>query len=249
MTIEKNALVGLELRSRAKLGRFERVTIRENAAGAAHVDSPAVPQLRGTGIAYEGNGDGNVVLLETNELLHVDEDAVWPSVAPAVYRVVGQHGIGGDTVRVDRHLVIEAGAVFEMAGGSGFVVGGGTAGLRAVGTADKPIVFKGVAGSSWLGITYGETTWSENRLERVEIRNATQAPEWSYYGTGADGVRKASLLLGYNFTTAVQLTLKDVTFAGPNAAPADIAKKAAVNLTTEGTNVGAGGAALDIEAF
>ncbi len=249
VTIEKNAKVGLELDSRAKLGRFERIRIKDNASGGAHVEAPAVAQLRGTDVAFETNGADNVVTIETNILVQLDEDATWPSVAPAIYRVVGQHGEGGDLVRVNRHLTIEPGAIFELAGGSGFLVSGGTAGMKAVGTADKPVIFRGIAGSSWLGITYGETTWSENRLENVQIRNATQAPEWSYYGTGNTAVRKSSLLLGYNFTTAVQLTLKDVTFAGPNNAPADIAKKAAVNLTLDGANVGAAGGAVDVEAF
>jgi hypothetical protein len=63
-----------------------------------------------------------------------------------------------------------------MAGGSGFLVAGGTAGLKAAGTPEQKIVFRGIGGSSWLGITFGESTWSENRLENVEVRNATSAP-------------------------------------------------------------------------
>ena len=53
--------------------------------------------------------------------------------------------------------------------------------------------------------------------------------------------------MGYNGETPVQLTLKDVTLAGPNNAPADVFKKNACNLVLDGTNVGAAGGALEIE--
>lgn len=246
--MKDNARYGLYVRQDAKLGRFERVSIRNNALGAAHVVTPSVAQLRGTGNVFENNGPDNLVLLETNILVELLEDATWPSVAPAKYRVVGQHGEGGDLVRVKKHLVIEPGAVFEMAGGSGFLVAGGTAGLKAAGTPDQKIVFRGIADSSWLGITYGESTWSENRLENVEVHNATSAPEWSYFATGSSDYRKAGIMLGYNFVTAVPLTLKDVVVAGPNNAPADVFRKNSANLVLEGTNTGTGaGGALEIE--
>ena len=241
-----NARFGLTLQPDAKLMKFERVVLKNNAKGAAHVRPPVVEQLKGSGIVFEANGPENLVMIETLINVPVEADMTWPSVAPAKYRIVGQHLEGGDVVHVKKHLTIEAGATFEMAGGSGFVVEGGSAGLKVVGTADKPVVFKGVNDSSWLGITFGETTWSENRLEHVQVKNATLAPSWSYYGTGAD-TAKAGILLGYNFTSAVHLTVKNLTVAGPNNAPGDIAKKSACNLVTEGANVGTGaGGALSI---
>jgi hypothetical protein len=246
--VKDNARYGLYVRRDGKLPRFENTTFENNAKGVAHVEAPSVAELRGigSGNGWVGNGD-NTVVIETNILVELLEDATWPDLSPAKYRVVGQGNEGGDLVRVKQKLTIEAGAKFEMAGGSGFLVAGGTAGLRAIGTADEKIVFEGIGGSAWTGITFGESTWSENRLEHVEIKNASKAPEWQFFGTNDSDYEIGSVLMGYNGATPVQLTLKDVTFAGPNNAPADVFKKSACNLVLEGTNVGAAGGALAIE--
>jgi hypothetical protein len=248
VVVKDNAQYGLYVRRDGKLRAFTNTKIENNAKGVAHVEAPAVAQLRGIGSGnnWVGNGD-NIVVIETNILVELTEDTTWPDLSPAKYRVVGQNNEGGDLVRVKQKLTIEAGAKFEMAGNSGFLVAGGTAGLKAIGTADKKIVFEGIGGSAWTGITFGESTWAENRLENVEIKNASQAPEWSYYGVNDNAYKIASVLMGYNGATPVQLTLKDVTFGAPNNAPADVFKKNACNLVLEGTNVGAAGGALVIE--
>lgn len=243
--IADNARLGLALYGDAKLAKFERVALKRNAGGAAHVEAPLVPQLRGQDNALEG-----VTFVEAHGLLKVTEDAVWPSLAPSVYRMVGQGGSGGDVLQVQKHLEIEAGAIVEMSAGSGILVAGGSSGLKAIGTPDRKIVFRGVSGSGWQGITFGETTWADNRLEHVEIYNATKAPSWGFYATGNASVRKAGLLLGYNFATAVQVTVKDFTIAGPNNAPADIAVKSGTSLVQEGAVTGtAEGGSLNIESF
>jgi hypothetical protein len=226
--ISGNRRFGLTLQPDASLSAFERVTIKDNVAGAAHVYPPSVAQLKGTSLVLESNGPDNLVMIETNIGVGLIEDAVWPSVSPATYRVVGQHLGGGNTIYVKRHLTIEPGAVFELAGGSGILVEGGSAGLKAVGTADKKIIFKGVTDSSWKGITFGETTWTENRLENVEIKNAADAPEFQYYGTGAVS-GKTAILMGYNGATPVHLTINNVSISGPNNAPYDVTKKPACN--------------------
>lgn len=241
LELVNNEHYGLKLTAGSKLGTFDRVRVGGNADGPVWVQAPLVDQLKGADNRLEG-----IVLVETDILLPIDHDATWPNLAPATYRVVGQNGQAGDLLYVGHHLTIEAGTTIEMAGGSGFLVEGGTGGLAAIGTPAAPITIKGIDGSAWLGITFGETTWTGNRLENVKIANASEAPSWSYYGTGASDKVMASVLLGYNFTTNVQLTLKDVTFSGPNAAPADIAKKSAAVLTQEGANVGAAGA-LNVE--
>lgn len=255
VVIADNAQYGLYVRRDGKLPTFANTKFENNAKGVAHVEAPAVAQLKGigngnsfigNGASTAGSGD-NTVVIETNILVELLEDATWPDLSPAKYRVVGQHGEGGDLVRVKQKLTIEAGAKFEMAGGSGFLVTGGTSGLKAVGTADKKIVFEGIGGSAWTGITFGESTWSENRLEHVEVRNASKAPDWQFFGSNSGDYKLASILMGYNGATPVQLTLKDVKLAGPNNAPADVFKKDACNLVLEGTNVGAAGGALVIE--
>lgn len=243
--IVDNGRVGLTLLGDAKLTKFERVALQRNAGGAAHVDAPLVPQLRGLGNTFEG-----VTFVEVTSLKKVTEDAVWPSVAPAVYRLVGQNGSGGDVLKVEKHLESEPGAVVEMAPGSGILVAGSAAGLKAVGTPDQKIVFRGVAGAGWQGITFGATAWPDNRLENVEIHNATKAPSWGYYGTGSASVRAAGVLLGYISAAPVQLTVKDFTVAGPNEAPADIAVKSGTTLVQQGALSGTGqNGSLDIESF
>jgi hypothetical protein len=246
--VKDNSQYGLYLRRDAKLRSFTNTKIENNAKGVAHVEAPSVAQLRGIGSGnnWIGNGD-DIVVIETNILVELTEDTTWPDMSPAKYRVVGQNNEGGDLVRVKQKLTIEAGAKFEMAGSSGFLVEGGTSGLKAVGTADKKIVFEGIGGSAWTGITFGESTWAENRLEHVEIKNASKAPEWQYYGSNDNSYQLASILMGYNGATPVTLTVKDVTFAGPNNAPADLFKKNACVLALEGTNVGAAGGALEVE--
>lgn len=243
--IVDNARIGFAMFGNAKLTKFERVKLERNTMGAAHVEAPLVSQLRGA-----GNTFASTVFVEISSLRKLTQDTSWPSVAPATYRLVSPAGGSGEVLQVQSHLEIDAGTVIEIAPSSGILVAGAASGLKAVGTADQKIVFRGVSGSGWQGITFGETTWSENRLENVEIHNASKAPSWGYYGTGSAAVRKAGLLLGYNLNTPVQLALKDFLIAGPNNAPADIAVKNGTTLLQEGSIVGtADGGALNVENF
>ena len=188
---------------------------------------------------FEANGADNLVMIETSSLVPLTQDAVWPSVAPAKYRIVGLLLEDGDLIAVERHLTIEPGAVFELAGRSGILLDGGMSGLKAIGTEAQPIVFQGISGASWRGITLDETTWAENRLERSEIRNASDTNGHS---------STTAIYMRYWQPAAVPLTLKDVTFAGPNSGTYDIMKMPGCKLTLEGTNVGTGaGKALAIE--
>jgi hypothetical protein len=252
--ISDNAKVGLALFDEASLASFDRVALLRNGHAAAQVGVPHVKYLNGEEVTILDNGlesgIGNAVLVEATSLLKLTEDATWPSVAPAVYRIGGQGGQDSGIVEVEAHLDIEPGAVFEMTSGSGFLVAGGAAGLRAVGTEGHAIVFRGVDESSWTGITFGESSWSENRLEHVEVRGAFVAPKWGYYGTGNTSTRKAGILLGYNVATPVQLSLKNFTVIGPNNAPADVAVKRAAVLHLGDGVVGTGdGGKLVLQAL
>jgi len=248
--IVDNDRYGLVVVGEGRLTSIDRVTIRRNQGGAGYVGVPHVAYLAGTGNVFEDNGSGNAMVVEASALYKVAKDTTWPSLAPAVYRIAGQTGVGGGIVKVEQHLTIEAGAILEMNSGSGFLMAGGTSGLRAVGTADKKIVFRGSAGGTWAGITFGESTWPDNRLEHVEVHSATTAPSWGYYGTGNPAPRKAGVLLGYNFATQVHVAIKDFLVTGPNNAPADVAVKGASVLAQEGGVVGTGaGGALEIEAL
>lgn len=250
VSLQDNERFGLVVAGQSRILGLDRVTFRRNAEGAGWVGVPHVEQLRGDGNVFEDNGANNGVLVEATSSYKIVKDTSWPSIAPAAYRIVGQGGQSGGVVDVEAHLTIEAGAVFEMTGGSGFLMDGGNSGLHAVGTSDAKITFRGVSGSSWGGLTFGESTWSDNRLEHVVVTSAVAAPSWGFYGTGNNATRKAGILLGYNFNTQVVLTVKDFSIDGPNAAPADIAVKGSSSLTQEGAISGTGnGGALEIEAF
>jgi len=251
-TLRFGARFGLTVLDGGELSEFSDNTITDNAEGAIRVGVTAVDQLAGTGNTLESNGADNVVRIETSILHPLVTDATWPNLTPAVYRVTDPGGDAGADIFVKAQLTIEAGAILEFAGGSGIDVADGTSGLSAIGTAAKPIIFRGVDGSGWKGIGFCESNWSGNALEAVEIHNAKGPPDaWSYCGTGASAVLKPGLLVGHNFSAnASQLRIKNITFAGPNNADADIGVKAPSSLTQEGTNAGTGAAdALVIEAF
>lgn len=248
--ISDNALRGLGVYSGGKLTHFDRVAILRNLGGAGHVTVPAVKYLKGVNNTIVDNGLSNSMIVEATSLLKITEDSVWPSLAPAAYRITGQNGANGDILKVEQHLVIEPGAILDFASGSGILVAGGTAGLKAVGMPDQKIVFRGVDGSSWSGITFGESAWSDNRLENVEVRNASCAPSWGYYGTGNSSTRKAGILLGYNAVKPVSAVLKDFVITGPNNAPADVAVKGSSTLGQEGSVTGTGTAGvLEVQAL
>ncbi len=250
-TLRYGAKFGLTVLDGAALGEFTDNVISENEGGAIRVGVTSVDQLAGTGNTIEANGNDNSVRIETSILRPLLTDVTWPNLAPAIYRVTDTGGDAGAQIFVKSHLTIEAGAIFEFAGGSGIDVSEGTAGLSAVGTVADPIIFRGVDGSGWTGIGFCESGWSGNALENVEVHNASGPPDsWSYCGTGAD-VLRPSVLVGHNFSAnASLLRIKGVTFAGPNNADADIGVKAPSKLTQQGTNVGTGAAdALVIEAF
>jgi hypothetical protein len=257
VTIQKNARFGLTVLEDAELGLFENNTITENEAGAIRVEATSVDQLAGDGNSIEENGPNgdNVVQLETSILLPIVTETTWPNLAPAIYRVTGANGEGGNQIYVENQLTIEPGAVFEFAGGSGIDVSGGTSGLSAIGTEEEPILFRGIDGSGWTGIGFCESNWSGNNLTYVEVHNAKGPPDaWSLCGTGDTSVLKPGILVGDNGGTISFLHVENITVAGPNNADADIGLQSSGGTPSEleqaGTNVGTGDSdALVIEEF
>jgi hypothetical protein len=70
-----------------------------------------------------------------------------------------------------------------LAGGSGILVTGSTAGLRAVGTADNAIIFEGIGGSAWTGAAHTEGR-DRRRAEQRAI-GCNLVLEGTNTGTGA----------------------------------------------------------------
>lgn len=118
---------------------------------------------------------------------------------------------------------------------------GGTSGLRTIGTADKPIIFRGIDGSGWTGIGYCESNWSGNNLTYVEVHNAKGPPE-AWTACGHPRLRAdwwPSILVGYSFEDAF-LHVENIKVTGPNNAPADIGVNLPSSFELAGTNVGTG---------
>jgi hypothetical protein len=142
---------------------------------------------------------------------------------------------------VVKHLTIEPGTVIEFSSGMGLNIQESNAGLSAIGTAESPIVFRGIDGSSWLGIGFAETSWTGNALENVRFENAYGAPEnyeWTTIGNGSPGL--ASVAVGQLTGAAAYLRVKNVSFVGPNAATNDVSVTDPAILVVEGVNSGAG---------
>ncbi len=238
---------GLYLDSAAHFTKFERVDIHDNQDGAAWAEAPAVSALRGAGNSFHGNGPSNLVRIEGGILLPITHDASWPDLSPAIYRVGGRDG--GAMVYINAHLTIDAGAVFEMVGGSSLAVDGGASGLSAIGTASRPIVFRGISESGWAGVTFSDSTWAKNRLEYVHIHNATRAPESHVAGTASSSFRYPSVLVGGMPGNGTFLALSNVAFHGPNAAVVDVAATNHGTLAIEGSNTGAAGGDITVERF
>jgi hypothetical protein len=240
---------GVGLWDKATLAQFENNTITHNESGAARVLATSVHQLKGSGNKFIDNGEDNIVRVEAGHGYGVGEDVSWPNLSPAIYRVTGIDGEGGNQLFVAHHLTIEPGAVFEFVGGSGIDVSDGSSGLSAVGTADAPIVFRGVDGSGWTGIGFCESNWAGNALEEVQIANAAGPTYAQAFCGDTWSDNAASVLVGHILeTNASALRMKNVRFAGPNNGDVDIQVRSPSKLTQEGTNSGTGpNGALAIE--
>ncbi len=152
------ARFGLTVLETGGLDAFADNTITENDGGAIRVQIAVLQELNGSGNVITGNGKDNQIALEELST-KIEGDVTWPSLSPAIYRVMATPGIGSN-IRIAGHVTIEAGAQFEFIGGSGIAVTGGAAGLAAVGNKDNPIIFRGVDGSGWSGIGYCESNWT-----------------------------------------------------------------------------------------
>jgi hypothetical protein len=235
--VRNNAKFGMTVYSGATLDLFANNTIATNASGAIRVEAPSVHQLAGEGNSLVGNGNGNIVRIETaGDMPLVDADVTWPNLSPAIYRITDTSGVDGEQIYVNRHLTIEAGAIFEFVGGSGINVDGGTAGLSAIGTTSAPIVFRGVDSSGWTGIGIFETSWTGNALENVQIENAAGPPYNSVFYVSS---WKGAIAIGQiKPENAAVLRVKNLTVKGPNTCVNDLVVNSPSVLTQQGTNHG-----------
>lgn len=123
-----------------------------------------------------GGGQGGTAV---NFSGNIDENTTWPDLGlPVDYIVDGWISIDGNAL-----LTIEPGVTIMFTGNNGGLYVGENAGLRMVGTADKPIKFVGptnnVNNGSWDRIQISSKR-TDNVWEYVEfIRGGTSDYEWS----------------------------------------------------------------------
>ena len=123
----------------------------------------------------QGGGSGTAVNFSGN----IDENTTWPDLGlPIDYIVDGWIYVNGNSL-----LTIEPGVTIMFTGVNGGMTIGENAGLRMVGTADKPIKFVGptnnVNNGSWDRIQISSKR-TDNVWEYVEfIRGGTSDYEWS----------------------------------------------------------------------
>jgi len=233
--LRRGARFGLTVLETGGLVEFANNTITENEGGAIRVAVSVVHELNGQENNVSDNGKDNQVSIE-GLAGRVEGEVVWPNLSPAIYRV-NPTGGGATDIRVRGHLTVEAGAVFEFVGGSGIAIDGGSAGLAAIGTKEKTIVFRGVDGSGWSGIGYCQSNWSSNALEFVDVHNALgPVPGYLICGPSSSGVGVGNL----SDDEPSRLRVKNVNFAGPNNAKFDIGVTKPSVLVQEGTNTGTG---------
>lgn len=138
------------------------------------------------------------------------------------------------STRDDSAISIAAGTEFEMTADTQFEIGwnSGTARIEAEGTADDPIVFRGVENEAgyWIGVLIGNNVSSDSILDHVQIGNAGQ-------GSGAVG----------NLSLRNPITVTNSRFS--SSAGYGIVKEAADTTDYAATNTFADVASGDIGTF
>lgn len=147
-----------------------RVTDSERV-GEVHV--PHVHTMPVDGIDLTGN-DLDVVSVVTLGPESLTEAVTWRDLG-VPYRVEDPLSLEG-TANAPAVLTIEAGTTLAFVGGARLELSrdGGAAGLRAIGTADAPIVFTGADAfdpGAWTGIViHGNAVDADTVLEHAEVR-------------------------------------------------------------------------------
>jgi len=231
-TLRNGARFGLTVLDGASFTEFSNNVITGNAEGAARVDPTAVQQLAGEGNSFIDNGHDNTIRVENSP--DIRGDVTWPNLSPAIYRIEESYG----TATVKGHLTIEAGAVLEFVGHGGLYLDGGAAGLSAIGTKEKPIVFRGVDGSLWAGIGFCESSWAKNALEFVEIHDAKGPNNWNVCGGGA--TPPSVYVSQFSSMRPAQLRVKNVAFTNSDKDVVDVVHVKPSVLSLEGQNTGTG---------
>lgn len=130
-------------------------------------------------VTVDANGGGGGSIDPTEFSGDIDANTTWPDLGlPVDYIIDGRVYINGNAL-----LTIEPGVTIMFTGTNGAIEVGENAGLRMVGTADKPIKFVGPANNpnngSWHQIRVNNSKRADNVWEYVEfIRGGSDDYVW-----------------------------------------------------------------------
>ncbi|MBK7395258.1 MAG: hypothetical protein IPJ34_02875 [Myxococcales bacterium] len=157
-TVRESQGFGLYLVGSAETPAFGGNTFTKNSLGPASVDSDVAGLLDATS-KYGGNGVDEV-RVRTNRL---SKNLTW--------RAIGVPFHLSGNLSVVAPWVLEAPTTLIMSADSWISVNGDVAGLRAVGTADKPVLFTGETKTrgAWEALRFDGTNNATNRLEYVTV--------------------------------------------------------------------------------
>lgn len=232
---------GLYLVGSAETPAFAGNTFTKNTLGPANVDSDAAGLLDATS-SYTGNTVDEVKVRANR----VTRNLEWKALG------VPFHLAGN--LNVDAPWVIDAPNTLVLGAEAWISVNGDAAGLRAVGAADKPIVFTGETKTrgAWKSLRFDGTNNATNRLEHVIVEyGGSTANDFNGAGVKADADSRGVTLglanttirecqgFGLYLTGSAALpTFTTNTFTKNTLGPASVGAQAIHQLTATSTYTG-----------
>lgn len=181
---------GLFLTGSTELKSFGKNTFTKNGLGPASVGSQAVHQLDVTS-TYTGNDV---------DRLRVRDDRVGKAVT---WNDLGVPYQLEQSVHVDLVWTLAPGVTLLLAKDTWISVDGDAAGLRAVGTAQKPVTFSGIEKTAgyWHALTFGGSLNAANVIENAVVE----------YGGSTGGGGEEGMITASSDSHGVKLSVKGAT--------------------------------------
>ncbi len=197
-TIQESAGYGFFLDHTAVVPDFSGNLVTKNAAGAGFVYAASVHNLKSAS-SFSGN-DKDLVLVDTAYDFG-DQDRTWPAL-DVPYHLRG-------VFILYKHLTLTAGSELLFTQGSVLKIVNSEAGLTALGTADKPILFSGtekVAGH-WGGLYFENTDDADPNNPRSQLDYVTieYGGAYNFNDHNANGVRTNLALASSGWSVCVKL--------------------------------------------
>lgn len=241
VTVRQSQGYGLYLVGSTELTAFAGNTFTKNGNAAASVDSNVVGFLDATS-RYSGNDVDEVRVRPA----HTTKNLTWHPIG-VPFHVMGN-------LNIDGPWVLEAPSTVVVAPDRWISINDDAAGLHAVGTADKPIVFTGETKTrgAWDALRFVGTNNASNRLEFVTVEyGGTTAHDFNGACVNASADSSGVTLGLTNVTirecqgfglflagSAVLPTFTTNTFTKNGLGPASVGSEAVEQLDTTSTYTG-----------